>query len=63
MVYGAWSLVHGMAVLLERQPQHLAKQLRPARQRRLLEVFVNGLKADWAGPSAGSSSSRQAESL
>jgi hypothetical protein len=63
MVYGAWSLVYGMAVLLERQPQHLAKQLRPARQRRLLEVFVNGLKADWAGPSAGSRSSQQAESL
>ena len=48
MVYGAWSLVHGMAVLLERQPPQVAKQLRLARQRQLLQAFVNGLKADWS---------------
>jgi AcrR family transcriptional regulator len=48
MVYGIWSLVHGMAVLLERQPPQVAKQLRLARQRQLLQAFVNGLKADWS---------------
>jgi hypothetical protein len=48
MVYGAWSLVHGMAVLLERQPPQVARQLRLARQRQLLQAFVNGLKADWS---------------
>ena len=47
MVYGAWSLVHGMAVLLSRQPPHLVKQLRPARQRQLLQAFVTGLKGTW----------------
>jgi len=47
MVYGAWSLVHGMAVLLARQPAKEAKQLRPARQRQLLRAFVDGLKGDW----------------
>lgn len=46
MVYGAWSLVHGMAVLLRRQPAKQARQLRPARQRLLLEAFVRGLKSD-----------------
>ncbi len=56
MVYGAWSLVHGMAVLLERQPQHIAKHLRPAGQRRLLKVFVDGLRADRSGPTPGSTS-------
>ena len=44
MVYGAWSLVHGMAVLLERQPQHVARHLRPARQRRAPAGFRHGLK-------------------
>ena len=53
MVYGAWSLVHGMAVLLTRQPQHIAKQLRPARQRQLLQIFVSGLKTDCFGASSG----------
>jgi AcrR family transcriptional regulator len=48
MVYGAWSLVHGMAVLLERQPPQVAKQLRLARQRQLLQAFVDGLKAHWS---------------
>jgi AcrR family transcriptional regulator len=48
MVYGAWSLVHGMAVLLARQPAKQARQLRPARQRQLLRAFVDGLKGDWA---------------
>lgn len=50
MVYGAWSLVHGMAVLLERQPSAKVKRLRLARQRRLLEAFVNGLKVGWSSP-------------
>ena len=53
MVYGAWSLVHGMAVLLMRQPPNMAKQLRPARQRWLLQAFVNGLKAAGSGASSG----------
>jgi AcrR family transcriptional regulator len=48
MVYGAWSLVYGMAVLLERQPPQVAKQFGLARQRQLLQAFVNGLKADWS---------------
>jgi AcrR family transcriptional regulator len=49
MVYGAWSLAHGMAVLLGRQPRSVAKQLRLARQRQLLQAYVNGLKAaDWS---------------
>jgi AcrR family transcriptional regulator len=48
MVYGAWSLVHGMAVLLERQPPQIAEHLRPAQQRQLLQAFVNGLKVDWS---------------
>jgi AcrR family transcriptional regulator len=48
MVYGAWSLVHGMAVLLERQPPPIARQIRPAHQRQLLHAFVNGLRADWS---------------
>jgi hypothetical protein len=48
MVYGAWSLVHGMAVLLARQPVKQVRQLRPARQRQLLRAFVDGLKGDWA---------------
>ena len=47
MVYGAWSLVHGMAVLLARQPAKEARLLRPARQRQLLRAFVDGLKGDW----------------
>ena len=47
MVYGAWSLVHGMAVLLARQPAKQARLLRPARQRLLLEAFVEGLKGEW----------------
>ncbi len=48
MVYGIWSLVHGMAVLLERQPSHVITRLKLARQRQLLQAFVNGLKADWS---------------
>ena len=48
MVYGAWSLVHGMAVLLARQPAKQARLLRPARQRQLLQAFVEGLKGGWA---------------
>ena len=56
MVYGAWSLVHGMAVLLERQPPQVARQMRPARQRQLLQAFVTGLKADWSSPSSGPTS-------
>jgi AcrR family transcriptional regulator len=52
MVYGAWSLVHGMAVLLERQPSAAVKRLRLSRQRQLLQAFVNGLKADWSAPSS-----------
>jgi AcrR family transcriptional regulator len=47
MVYGVWSLVHGMAVLLARQPAKQARLLRPARQRQLLWAFVEGLKGDW----------------
>lgn len=53
MVYGAWSLVHGMAVLLERQPSAVAERLRLSRQRQLLQAFINGLKADWSAPSSG----------
>ena len=55
MVYGAWSLVHGMAVLLERQPSTVVKRLRLSRQRQLLQAFVSGLKADWSEPSSGPS--------
>jgi AcrR family transcriptional regulator len=50
MVYGAWSLVHGMAVLLERQPRAVVKRLRLSNQRRLLQAFIDGLKADWSQP-------------
>ena len=59
MVYGAWSLVHGMAVLLSRQPPHLVKQLRPARQRQLLQAFVTGLKGTW--PAASTSGTGQGD--
>ena len=48
MVYGIWSLVHGMAVLLERQPSRGVARPRLARQRQLLQAFINGLKADWS---------------
>jgi AcrR family transcriptional regulator len=49
MLYGLWSLVHGMAVLADRQPLKAAKTPRPARQRQLLQAFVDGLKAaDWS---------------
>jgi AcrR family transcriptional regulator len=47
MAYGAWSLVHGMAVLLGHQPSEMVKQTERARQRQLLQAFINGLKSDW----------------
>lgn len=52
MAYGAWALVQGLATFEQRQRPDLAKVLR-ARQRELLQVFVNGLKSDWSAPESG----------
>jgi AcrR family transcriptional regulator len=52
MAYGAWALVQGLATFEQRQRPELAKALR-ARQRELLQVFVNGLKSDWSAPESG----------
>jgi AcrR family transcriptional regulator len=49
MTYGAWALAQGLATLEQRQRPETAKRLR-ARQRRLLQAFVNGLKSEWSAP-------------
>ncbi len=49
MAYGSWALVQGLATLEQRQRPEVAARLR-ARQRRLLQAFVNGLKSDWSAP-------------
>ncbi len=49
MTYGAWALVQGLATLEQRQRPEIAARLR-ARQRRLLQAFVNGLKSEWSAP-------------
>jgi AcrR family transcriptional regulator len=47
MAYGAWALVQGLATLEQRQRPAIAARLR-AKQRRLLQAYVNGLKSDWS---------------
>jgi AcrR family transcriptional regulator len=49
MCYGAWALAQGLATLEQRQRPETAARLR-ARQRRLLQAFVNGLKSEWSAP-------------
>lgn len=49
MTYGAWALAQGLATLEQRQRPETAARLR-ARQRRLLQAFVNGLKSEWSAP-------------
>jgi AcrR family transcriptional regulator len=46
MAYGAWALVQGLSRFERQQRPALADRVR-SRQRELLTVFVNGLKADW----------------
>ena len=48
MTYGAWALAQGLATLEQRQRPETAARLR-ARQRRLLQAFVNGLKSELVG--------------
>jgi hypothetical protein len=53
MAYGAWALVQGLATFEQQQRPALAARVR-GKQRRLLQVFVNGLKEDWSGDPEGS---------
>ncbi|HMK92916.1 MAG TPA: TetR/AcrR family transcriptional regulator [Thermoleophilia bacterium] len=48
LAYGAWAFVLGLSTLELRQPPELSAAL-AARQRQLLQVYVNGLKAEGAG--------------
>jgi len=48
LAYGAWAFVQGLSTLELRQPSELSAAL-AAKQRQLLQVYVNGLKAGWAG--------------
>jgi AcrR family transcriptional regulator len=51
MAYGAWALVQGLATFEQNQRPELSQLLR-AKQRQLMQVFVNGLKSDWSAPEA-----------
>jgi AcrR family transcriptional regulator len=53
MAYGAWALVQGLATFEQNQRPELSQLLR-ARQRQLMQVFINGLKSDWSAPEPGS---------
>jgi len=48
--FGAWAFVQGLALFERQQGSDLAQKLR-RKQRQLLHVYVNGLKAGWS-PSA-----------
>ncbi len=47
MAYGAWALVQGLATFEQNQRPELSQLLR-AKQRQLMQVFINGLKSDWS---------------
>lgn len=45
MWHGAWSLLHGIAVIEKLHPHH--DRLYRARARDVLQAYINGLKTDW----------------
>jgi hypothetical protein len=53
MAYGAWALVQGLATFEQNQRPELSQLLR-AKQRQLMQVFINGLKSEWSAPEPGS---------